>query len=351
MWSNAKPMSRRVVSLAAVLTIWGVAAPTSVRPVQAQQGGAAAAVPAMRTRLLTSLTGYEVDEYIKRNDVIFVPVGPTEINGGNPTDVEYVIPLAYAMKLAEKGDGLVLPYLAYFYPGGTTTSHATVYMSTSETLPFLKGLTRSLIRQGFRRIVFLTSHGPSGNTMFPLLREIYDEYHVPVGWMDTGAISSAGAAPRTAPGGAPGAGAAGAPQQQGPAQAGPGSRSTVTYGAYQIVGRLEDMPVGLSQPQHAFESNDAQSRTQALLSGAGQPGSGNRVGSWYADPSQHGGWVTPVTAEQRAQWGREGAAMISAQVARYDVAGLLQGLRDHLEWTRKMEQKWGDLLPGQPAPR
>jgi len=46
----------------------------------------------MRTRLLTSLTGYEVDEYVKRNDVIFVPVGPTELNGGNPTDVEYVIP-------------------------------------------------------------------------------------------------------------------------------------------------------------------------------------------------------------------------------------------------------------------
>ena len=71
----------------------------------------------MRTRLLTSLTGYEVADYIKRNDVIFVPVGPTEINGGNPTDVEYVIPLAYALKLAEKSDGLVLPYLVLFLSG------------------------------------------------------------------------------------------------------------------------------------------------------------------------------------------------------------------------------------------
>ncbi len=82
-----------------------------------------AGTPKMRTRLLTSLTGYEIDDYLKRNDVIFVPVGPTEVNGGNPTDVEYVIPLAYAIKLAEKSDGLVLPYLAYFYPGSTTISH------------------------------------------------------------------------------------------------------------------------------------------------------------------------------------------------------------------------------------
>ena len=79
-------------------------------------GAAAPAIPQMRTRLLTSLTGYEVSEYLKRNDVLYVPVGPTEVNGGAPTDVEYVIPLAYAIKLAEKSDGLVMPYLAYFSP-------------------------------------------------------------------------------------------------------------------------------------------------------------------------------------------------------------------------------------------
>jgi creatinine amidohydrolase len=101
----------------------------------------------MRTRLLTSLTGYEVSDYLKRNDVIFIPVGPTEVNGGNPTDVEYVIPLAYALKLAEKSDGLVLPYLAYFYPGSTTISQGTVWISPSEGLLYLKALTRSLIRQ------------------------------------------------------------------------------------------------------------------------------------------------------------------------------------------------------------
>jgi creatinine amidohydrolase len=284
---------------------------------------AAASVPAMRSRLLTTLTGWEVSEYLKRNDVIFVPVGPTEQNGGAPTDVEYVIPLAYAQELADKGDGLVLPYLAYFYPGGTTTSPATLYVSTSDSLPYLKAVTRSLIRQGFRRIVFLTSHGPSGNTLLPLVREIFDEYHVPVLWMDTGMVREVKPGERP-----PGFG-------DGP----PNARTLVTYGAYQLVGRLNDLPVGLSQPKHEIE------REPGNLSRFVPPYNGTPAGSFYADPVLHGGFVEPVTAEDRRKWGQEGAAYIKSQVASFDVNGMLAELRKRDEFTKKLEQKYGDLLP------
>jgi len=73
----------------------------------------------MRTRYLTSLTNAEINEYLKRNDIIFVPVGVVEVHGGFPVDCEYVGALAWAQKLAEEVDGLVLPNLSYFYPGGT----------------------------------------------------------------------------------------------------------------------------------------------------------------------------------------------------------------------------------------
>ena len=280
-------------------------------------------VPAMRSRLLTTLTGWEVSEYLERNDVIFVPVGPVEQNGGSPTDVEYVIPLAYAQELAEKADGLVLPYLAYFYPGGTTTSPATVYVSTSDSLPYLKALTRSLIRQGFRRIVFLTSHGPSANTMLPLIRETFDEQHVPVLWMDTGMIR-----PFT-------------PGETRPGFGGgvPNARNLSIYGAYELVGRLEDMPVGLSQPRHELI------RDPSNLSRWVPPYNGTPAGSFYGDPVEHGGFVEPVTEEQRAEWGRDGAAMIRAQVAEFDVNGMLGALRARDEFTRELEERYGDLLP------
>ena len=300
-------------------------APLVSVPGVAQTKPNTASVPQMRSRMLSSLTGYEIAEYLKRNDVIFVPVGPTEVNGGSPVDVEYVIPLAYAMKLAAKGDGLVFPYLAYFYPGGTTTSPATVYVSTSDSLPYLKALTRSLVRQGFRRIVFLTSHGPSGNTLLPLIRETFDEMHVPVLWMDTGLVRPASAGQRPPFG-----------------EGGPEARKLVTYGAYQIAGRIGDMPVGLSQPKHDVP------RDPSNLSRFVPPFNGTPAGSFYADPSEHGGWVEPVTAAQRDDWGRRGAELIQSQVGSFDVNGMLDALRKRDQFTKELEKKYGDLLPDSP---
>jgi creatinine amidohydrolase len=304
----------------------------------------------MRTRLLTSLTGYEVSDYLKRNDVIFIPVGPTEVNGGNPTDVEYVIPLAYALKLAEKSDGLVLPYLAYFYPGSTTISQGTVWISPSEGLLYLKALTRSLIRQGFRRIVFLTSHGPSGDTLRPLAREIFDETHVPVVWMDSGGIAASASHSEAGQRGAkrPSAPVSGAPAAAASASGGMEEmfreRRSITYGAYLAVGRLDDMPINLAVPPHEFDADPSTTKLSRLLGGPIQ----SDYGRFYSDPSEHGGWPTAVTAEQRQEWGKQGLQLIESQVAAYDVLGMLDALRQHDQFTKTLEKKYGNLLPPGP---
>lgn len=39
------------------------------------------------------------------------------------------------------------------------------------------------------------------------------------------------------------------------------------------------------------------------------PGSGT-VGAYFGDRGEHGGLAKPITAEQRAQWAKEGVAMI-----------------------------------------
>ena len=356
------PSTRRVKQfILVVVCLMTFAGSVNAFLANAQSAGGASApdsattpstVPHMRTRVMTSLTGYEIADYLKRNDVIFVPVGPTELNGGNPVDVEYVIPLAYAIKLAEKSDGLVFPYLSYFYPGSTTISPGTVMVTPEEGLQYLKVLTHSLFRQGFRRIVFLTSHGPSGDTMHPLIREIFDETHLTVVWMDTGGIATAG---RTSTGGQPGAGrpspsAAGAPA----AAAGPNGgmeaafsqRKSITYGAYLIAGRLDDMPVDFTIPKHEFEADSSESTLSRLLGGPIQ----SDYGRFYSDPSQHGGWPTAVTAEQRQEWGKQGKEIIESQVAAYDVVGMLDALKQHNQFTKTIEKKYGNLLPGTPEP-
>jgi hypothetical protein len=43
----------------------------------------------MRTRYFTQLTNPEIEDYLKRNDVIIIPVGTVESMGAFPTDLEY----------------------------------------------------------------------------------------------------------------------------------------------------------------------------------------------------------------------------------------------------------------------
>ena len=75
----------------------------------------------MRTRILPKMLNDEVEEYLSRNDIIIVPVGTVELHGGFPLDCETTISEAYAVKMAEACDGLVLTGLPYFYAGATAS--------------------------------------------------------------------------------------------------------------------------------------------------------------------------------------------------------------------------------------
>ncbi len=268
--------------------------------------------PAMRSRNLTSLTNTEIEEYLKRNDIIFIPVGNVEVHGGLPTDCEYVGPLAFAQKMAEEADGLVLPYLTYFFPGGTVVGKGTVYVTPSEGLAYLKAIARSLLRQGFRRQIYLTAHGPSPQTLSPLIREFFDETKDPILYIEMGSLMRKVKADST----------------------------KVLFGAYSIVGRLEDIPLNVTQVMPDHPRDPSLTKLQEL-----GPGSG-AIGAYFGDPGEHGGLAKPITAEQRAAWAKEGVGMINAALKAADVKGIVQAMRDHDKYTREVIlPKYGDLLP------
>jgi len=58
----------------------------------------------MRTRALNEMTNHEVQEYLKRNDVIFIPVGTVEMHNPYPVDCEHVMAEAWAKLFAEQFD-------------------------------------------------------------------------------------------------------------------------------------------------------------------------------------------------------------------------------------------------------
>lgn len=182
----------------------------------------------MRTRILGKLLNSEVQDYLKRNDVIIVPVGTTEMHGGLPLDCETVMSEALALKMAQACDGLVLTGLPYFYAGATASGRGTVQVTVRQGIDYLGAIARSLLRLGFKRQIYVSFHGPAHMTICPMVRDFYDETGVPILYLDSvmkilGNIGALG---------------------------GMEGLNDMFIGAYKIMGRLEDVPLvtGFADP-------------------------------------------------------------------------------------------------------
>src|SRR5215468_10033674 len=91
-----------------------------------------AQVRKLHTRDMTRLSQVQVADYLKRSDIIFIPVGAVETNGIMPSDRDYVSPLAYAMTMAEELDALYMPGLIWSYPGTTLVAPAPVNITPTQ---------------------------------------------------------------------------------------------------------------------------------------------------------------------------------------------------------------------------
>ena len=284
---------------------------------------------AMRTRYFTSLTNPEIEQYLKRNDVIFIPVGTVESMGAFPTDLEYTMAEAYSLKMAEEADGLILPHVIFFYPGVTVTGRGSVYIPQETGLEYLKAIARSLLRQGFRRQIYISAHGPSNQYVSALVREFFEETKDPILYVEASRLlrnaQESGAAPQPR---------------------GRNNFQSVGYGAYQIVGRLSEVPLSLDVPAPSEPPLPAPPASIRKLSTFG-PESG-AVGTYEPD-AEHAGvrpLNTKITVTEREQLGREGAALIEAAVRAMDVKSVIQALRDEDKYVNQIiVPRYREILP------
>src|SRR5271168_1216557 len=160
--------------------------------------------PQMRTRYFTNLTNPEIEQYLKRNDVIIIPVGTVESMGAFPTDLEYAMAEAYSLKMAEEADALILPHVIFFYPGVTVTGKGSVYVPQETGLAYLKAIAQSLLRQGFRRQIYTSAHGPSNQYVSMMVLDFFEETKDPILYVETSRLlrnaQAAGKAPQAGPG-------------------------------------------------------------------------------------------------------------------------------------------------------
>lgn len=266
----------------------------------------------MRTRILPKMLNTEVQEYLDRNDIIIVPVGTVEMHGGFPLDCETVISEAYALKMAEACDGLVLTGLPYFYAGATASGRGTVQVSVRQGIDYLGSIARSLLRLGFKRQIYISFHGPAHMTICPMVRDFYDETGVPILYLDAmmhmnkcrDLLTDFAAF------------------------------HDITVGAYKIMNRLEDVPFVTgyqhSNPQSCAPFND--------LFALGYQSAA--VGYCFGENGDHMATPDIPDEETRAKKAESGAELISKMVERMDMPHVVEQLQKLEQYGLENEEKY-----------
>ena len=279
----------------------------------------------MNTRILNKMRNSEVEEYLNRGrDIIFIPVGTVELHGDLPLDCETIYVEAIAERMAKATDALSLTGLPFFYPGATRIGRGTVYISIAEGAAYLKQLSASLLKQGFRKHIFLSGHGPAYLTVNSFIMDSFHDTKIP--FVHISLLQAFQIAMEN------GWNVKGIPFRQ------------LMFGAYKQMHQLDYLYVNpnAEQPEATGPNPSvlpSHSIVQRLNSLATSPGN---VGYFYEQFSDHGGGEGCRSIEERDALAAEGEQMLADFVHFFNP----QQVIDDLTEIDRMTQE--DILPRYP---
>ncbi len=265
----------------------------------------------MKTHILNKMRNIEVEEYLNRGrDVIFIPVGTVELHGDLPLDCETVYVEAIAEKMAEATDSLSLTGLPFFYPGATRTGRGTVYMSIADGASYLRQLSDSLLKQGFRKQIYISGHGPAYLTINSFIMDAFHDKKVP--FVHISLLQAIQIAKDN------GWQVKGMPLKE------------LMYGAYKQMNQLDYLYVDseAEQKEAPFSTSSAnplKSAVQRLNSLATSPGN---VGFFYEEFSDHGGGEGCRSAAERDALAFKGTKMIDNFVRFFNPQQVIDDLNE-----------------------
>lgn len=270
----------------------------------------------MRTRVYNKMTAQEVEDYLARGgDTMYVAVGVVEVHGACPIDCETIIPEAMAVTMAEKADGLAMIDLPYFYPGGTVISNATVHITIRDGIDYLMRLAHSLVDQGFRRLYFISGHGPSALTINAFCREFFEETlihpcHMGMINMQVWANGDTGGMP--------------------------GGLDAMTYGAYKMFNQLDYIPIDPNATEEHGEripTDPVMSRFMKLYTRYAGYGVTAQI---FSDPRQHGGGRVFKSREELEAVADQGIEEIKTLVDKLPLVELNKALGEYQAYCQRV---------------
>ncbi len=134
----------------------------------------------MEKVFLDEFTWPEIYEYLKKNDLVYVPVGTLEGHGPHlPMGTDTYIATAVSVLAANKSKGIVLPPIPYSFTGATIAFKGTITIPITIQSIFLQEIIKALWSQGFKRIILVSIHGPNDIILSTVVREVFESWSIP----------------------------------------------------------------------------------------------------------------------------------------------------------------------------
>jgi len=272
----------------------------------------------MRTRIFNKMMAMEVEDYLARGgNTMYVGVGVTEVHGALPIDCETILPEAFALEMAEQSDGLALINLPYFFPGGTIISNATIQVSVRDSIDYLMTLSRSLLSQGFKKIFFVSGHGPASLYIDAMCRDFFQETKIHVCHINLMGVF----------------------QNYGPKESDPmGLLDKMVFGAYKKMKQMEFLavdPDATEIPRPPREENSPLINLQKALRPLG-----SRASIYFSALEQHGGGKPFASEAERLAACEAGEKMIFDTVSRMDLEGLKEAIDGYHVYVQSVVEKF-----------
>jgi len=132
-------------------------------------------VPFRKVRM-DLMSSKEVAQYLKKNDVVILPLGCFEMHGPRvPLNCDSFNDWAGSLLLGERWRCLVIPPVTYTFPGASGPWPGTVDISPEATIAYVREITLALLRNGFRRVILSSSHAPNSQVMDIVASSIFQE--------------------------------------------------------------------------------------------------------------------------------------------------------------------------------
>jgi creatinine amidohydrolase len=122
----------------------------------------------------------DIQAFLKRSDVILIPMGSCEQHGAHlPVGMDYIYPEEVARRAAEKADVLYTPTIWMGYSPqhlrGPGEAMGTISVRPETLGAILYDVARSLVHNGFNKLVFVNGHGSNAKIIDPILRRIRND--------------------------------------------------------------------------------------------------------------------------------------------------------------------------------